>query len=181
MFRRYCTILREHRLPDIKTTVTDKPLIWQPVLPEDGALAPKHVAALCITLIVQLVGVISGLCWSNDFTFEQVRVCEHELLCNMQSVLQSLPRELVVFFLSLSQGICRNSSWKEELWLCRVVAVENRWYYVQTELSVRRNAKQYLLVELIVSVCLLYIWRPSHSAADCCIRVLTEVKCKVCL
>jgi hypothetical protein len=41
--------------------------VWQPLLPEDGALAPKHVAALCITLICEyysaLVGVINWLCW----------------------------------------------------------------------------------------------------------------------
>jgi hypothetical protein len=36
--------------------------IWQPVLAEDGALAPKHVAALCMSHVnirVYLVDVIN--------------------------------------------------------------------------------------------------------------------------
>jgi hypothetical protein len=32
--------------------------IWQRVLPEDGALVPKHVAALCITFVLECIWLV---------------------------------------------------------------------------------------------------------------------------
>jgi hypothetical protein len=47
IFRKWLILTYEFGLNHSKIVV----LIWQSLLPDDGALAPKHVAALYVTLI----------------------------------------------------------------------------------------------------------------------------------
>jgi hypothetical protein len=82
MFRCQCTIVREHGMPSLKSTIGSKPQVaYVACYPEDGALAPKHVGAIYVIFIMWIVvciWLVQEIDYIESMFSYKLRCCYHE-------------------------------------------------------------------------------------------------------